>query len=406
MAKIINIGVLDVRDVTNELAQQITEIENVGVIIENEDSQVLLKNCKRVNVGATMKLPKDLKAKFITQNGEMKLDKDFLEGLLEPVILLVNGSLTIENDIDINLFDEKIYSMLVNGELICPKNLAGIIQSKGTVNGETLRYNNGYKYIEGNVKLTNRFLKGLKLNSKLAFEQLMAIEDMDIKLLEEKIANIQVLDKLILVDEIEDNISQYIDEYYSVDKTILPNTDKGVKYIDDDISLNDSSIKKYDNDVLYVDGDVEIFLDEDVEFSKYIDKLFCDTITCNEKTYEIIKGSIGEDVEVKIIKGKLLKNSGKMTLTGEIEEEVTIRNMGKLILDEKIDYDNFDMNVVSISNFGLILAPENKLSIVKNKLKENFGKVMSLEEKEINEKNKVDQKDEEILYANVGELKL
>ena len=406
MAKIVNIGVLDVREIADKLAEQITEIANVGAIIENEESQLLLKNCKRVNIGATIKIPNDVKVKFISQNGEMILDKDYLEGLLEPVILLVNGSLFIENDVDINFLNEKIYSIIVNGQLICPKNLIGIIQSKGTVNGEALRYNNGYKYIEGNVMLTNRFLKGLKPNSKLAFEKLIVIEDIDIKLLEDRIANIQVLEKLILADELEDNISQYIDEYFSVDKTVLPNASGGIKYIDDDTSLNASSIKKYSHNVLYVDGDVEISLDEDIVFSEYIDKIICDTVICNEETYEIIKTSIGDDVEVKIIRGKLLENSGKMTLTGEMEGEVTIRNMGKLILDEKLDYDNFNTNVVSISNYGLILAPESKLNIVKNKVAENFGKVMSLEEKEKNAWNKFDQADEEILYANVGELKL
>ena len=406
MAKIVNIGVLDVREIADKLAEQITEIANVGAIIENEESQLLLKNCKRVNIGATIKIPNDVKVKFISQNGEMILDKDYLEGLLEPVILLVNGSLFIENDVDINFLNEKIYSIIVNGQLICPKNLIGIIQSKGTVNGEALRYNNDYKYIEGNVMLTNRFLKGLKPNSKLAFEKLIVIEDIDIKLLEDRIANIQVLEKLILADELEDNISQYIDEYFSVDKTVLPNASGGIKYIDDDTSLNASSIKKYSHNVLYVDGDVEISLDEDIVFSEYIDKIICDTVICNEETYEIIKTSIGDDVEVKIIRGKLLENSGKMTLTGEMEGEVTIRNMGKLILDEKLDYDNFNTNVVSISNYGLILAPESKLNIVKNKVAENFGKVMSLEEKEKNAWNKFDQADEEILYANVGELKL
>lgn len=406
MARIENIGVLDVSDIVPELAQQITEIANVGVIIESEESQILLKNCKKINIGATMKLPKDVKVKFIIQNGEMKIDKDFLEGLLDHIIFLVNGSLFVENDVDVNLFDEKVYSMIVNGELVCTKKLAGVAQSKGTISGKFLKYNNDYKYIEGNVKLTNGFLKGLRPNSKLAFKQLELVEDVDIKLLEEKIANIQVLEKLILVDELEDNIAEYIDEYYAVSKILIPDGVKDIRYIDDDISLNDSSIKKYNHDVLYVDGDVDVFLDNDVMFSKYIDKLFCNTVICNEKTYEIIKDNISNDVEVKIIKGKLLKNSGNMTLTGEIEEEVTIRNMGKLILDEKLDYDKFDMNVVSMSNYGLILAPENKLSIVKNKLVENYGKLMSLEEKEINEKNKADQVDEEILYANVGELKL
>ena len=401
MSKIENVGVLDVRDIAEDLALDIAKIENIGMLIESDESQVLLKNCEKVNVGSTVKIPKEVK--IIAQNGEMKIDKDYLEGLLEAVVIMVNGSLTIENDVDIKLFDEKVYSVIMNGELVCSKKLAGIVQSKGLVNGKIIKYNNDYKFFNGNFKLTNGFLKSLKPNSKLAFEQLLIIEDVDIKLLEEKISNIQVLDKLIMVDGYEDEISPYIDEYYAVNKTLVPQGVKGVKYEDNDICIDDSSIKKYDHTVLYVDGEVEIYLNDDVAFDQYIEHLICDTVICDEKTYDIIKNSLDDDTEVEIIKGKLLKNKGKLILSGDFDEKVTIRNMGKLVIDENLDFEKFNENVVAIVNYGLIEAPEDKLNIVKNKVTDNYGKIRAPKEEKPEE---LPEDGEKVLYGNVGELKL
>lgn len=354
-----------------------------------------------MNIGSTVKVERNVDVKIIVQNGKMEIDRDYFEGLLSPVIILLNGSLTIDNDIDVKLFDEKVYSIIVNGELNCPKKLVGVIQSKGIVNGRFFKYNSDYGFFDNNVNLTNKFLRSLNSDSKLAFKQLFLIEKVDMNLFKERISNIQILDKLILIDGVEDEISKYIDKYYAVDKFIVPKEVKNLKYADDDISINNSSIKKYNHAFLYVDGNVEVFLKDSLTFSEYIEYLICDKIICNKETYEIIKDNVDEGVEVEIIEGKLLENSGKMILSDTLEE-VTIRNEGKLILDEKLNYEKFNENVIDIINYGLIEVPEDKISIVKNKVKKNYGKIRTKEEMEV----KDDETDEEILYANVGELKL
>ena len=401
MAKIMNIGALDVRNIDENLAQKVTEIANIGVLIESDTSQVLLKDASKMNIGSTVKVERNVDVKIIVQNGKMEIDRDYFEGLLSPVIILLNGSLTIDNDIDVKLFDEKVYSIIVNGELNCPKKLVGVIQSKGIVNGRFFKYNSDYGFFDNNVNLTNKFLRSLNSDSKLAFKQLFLIEKVDMNLFKERISNIQILDKLILIDGVEDEISKYIDKYYAVDKFIVPKEVKNLKYADDDISINNSSIKKYNHAFLYVDGNVEVFLKDSLTFSEYIEYLICDKIICNKETYEIIKDNVDEGVEVEIIEGKLLENSGKMILSDTLEE-VTIRNEGKLILDEKLNYEKFNENVIDIINYGLIEVPEDKISIVKNKVKKNYGKIRTKEEMEV----KDDETDEEILYANVGELKL
>lgn len=395
MSKIKNVGILDVRDIKEVLAKDITEIANVGMFIESDESQIFLKNCEKVNIGSTIRIPKDIKV--ITQNENVILDKDYLEGFLEPVVILINGSLIIKKDVDAKLINEKIYAIVVNGELVCTKKLAGVIQSKGTINGGMFRYNNDYEFIDGNINFTNRFLKGLKPNSKLAFKKLFIVEEVNKNLLEEKIADIQVLDKLIIASEYEKGISELICDYYEVDKVIVPMMAKTAKYIDDNIHIDESSIKKYDHSFIYVNGEVEISLNEDIAFDQYIQYLICDTVICNEKTYNMIKDSLSEDVNVEIINGRLLKNLGKIVLSGELEEDVTIKNMGKLIFEEDFNYDKLK----SIVNYGIIEVPEGKMDIVKIKLKQNYGKIKIAGEKQVEASN-----DEKTLYENVAELKL
>jgi len=402
MSSIRNIGFLDVRHISEELAQKITTIENIGIFIESEESQILLKDCKKMNIGASIKIPKNKDFKLVTQNGHMQIDSDFLTGIMTPIIIALNGSLFIDNNIDIKLLDEKLHYILVNGELICAKKHAGLIQSKGMVNGNIIKYSNDYKYYDEVVNLTNRFLKSMKPNSKLAFNTLIIVEDIDMKIFEEKISSIEVLNKLILFEKYEDSVSEYIDDYYQVDKVLIPSKIKNAKYIDDNIIIDDNSIKEYDHIALYIDGNVEINLKDDVAFSEHIEYLICDKVICNEKNYEIVKNSLASDVNVELIEGKILKNRGKMTLSEDFKETITIKNLGKLIIDKSINIDNFNEKVAAIINYGIIEAPEDILSIVKNKLKENYDGIGILREND----NKNVKDNEDVLYENMADLKL
>lgn len=399
MSQIRNIGVLDVREVQEDVAKKIKEIKNIGMLIESHQSQVLLKEVKKSNIGSTLKLPDNVN--LVMQNGELKIDKEYLDGIIGKVVFLVNGMMTFSNDIDIQTLNEKVHSVVVNGELICPKKLSGSIQSRGTINGLLTGYSSDYIFFNERINLTNRFIKSMRKGSKLSFNKLMVLEPIDFELLEEKISNIEIIGRLVVLDNFEEDISQYIDNYYSIRKTIIPNIGNEFIYIDKKTTLNNESIIKYSEAVLYVDGEVRIQIDEPFEFGKHIKLLICRKITCNEKTYQIIKDNIGDNVEIDIVEGKLLENTGNLVLSGTIEEKLTIRNMGKLVFDENLDYDSFVKNVHTITNYGLIVAPEDKIPIIEDKVKENKGKISSAKEKE----KQITEK-EDILYENIGELKL
>lgn len=400
MSKISNIGTLDVREIQEDLASNITEMTNIGILLESEESQALLKNCKRENIGVNIKVPLDVKV--VMQNGKVKLDRDYLEGFSNPIAIILNGKLTVGEDVDRSLIDEKIYSIIVNGKVICPNKLVGTIQSKGTINGKIVGYREGYMLIDDLVEITDQFLNSLESDSKLAVNRLMAIKDFDMELFKEKMSQIQVLSNIIVTEDNEKLLSKYIDDYYSLSKSLVP---VGAKYIDDDLYIDDHSIKRFKDSTLYVDGEVEIYLEEDIELDKYIKSLTCENVICNDLILdEVIKILEDKDIEVEVIRGKLIKNNGNMVLSGELDDfdkEITIRNLGKLVLEKNLDYGRFSEKVALITNYGLILAPEDKLNIVKNKVKENLGGIKSLQEKK-----EVVEEEENILYSNMGELKL
>jgi hypothetical protein len=403
MSRIKNINILDVRNIKEDLAKEISEICNIGFLIESDVSQLLLKDCKKMNVGVTVKAPQAIEV--INYSGEIEIDKEYLEGFSKPVIFIVSGSVTFKADVNSKLIEEKIYFMAVQGELICAKNLAGSIQAKCKVQGEILKYNTGHILFKDKFKLTNKFMESLPSKAKLSFNELIVLEPMDKKILEEKIANIQVLNRLVVNEEFENIISEYIEDYYSIDKVILPKSAGNITYIDDDTIINDSSIRKYKDSILFVEGEVEIALEEDIKLEDYIKTLYSEKVICKDKDYDSVKKVLGsDDIEVEIINGKVIRNIGKLSFSGnmdQIQEKISIRNVGKLIFEDNIEIDKFKEKILSIINHGIIIAPEHLMGAVNSKLKENYGKVKSL--KEINSDKK---ESERILYANLLELTL
>lgn len=398
MSKITNIGVLDTRDIKEELAKELTEITNIEVIIESPESQLLLKNCKKANVGSTIKTYKDMP--LISYSGELKIDEEYLQGLIIAVVLIVDGTVVFDDDINGDLIEEKIHTLVVNGEIICSKRLAGIIQLRTSIQGEMLIYNSGYTFFNDSTELINGFLACLEEHSKLAFNELLISEDIDMDLFRDKISKIQVLNKLIIREEHQSSFARYIQDYFSLNKSVIP---KDSIYISGDLYIDDSIINKYNNSILFVEGKVEISLNKASNIKDHIKALYCEKVTCSYKHYESVKNILLSG-DIQGVKGKLLKNTGYLTLSKDFEKdskEITIENMGKIVIEEDIDVEIFKEKVAEITNYGLILAPESVMNIVKSKLKENYGKVGSLEKraKENNDENNC-------LYANVRELKL
>ena len=125
MSKIENVNILDIRNVKEDLAKEICQICNIGFLIESDDSQLLLKDCKKINVGANLKAPKDMEV--VNYSGELEIIKEYMEG---KITIRNMGKLIFEEDIDASEFEEKVLSIINYGLIIAQKKLIGIINSK------------------------------------------------------------------------------------------------------------------------------------------------------------------------------------------------------------------------------------------------------------------------------------
>lgn len=404
MSKIMNIGSLDVREIREELAKNITSMVNIGVLIESDESQLLLKNVNKVNIGATIRIPSDKKINIISHNGELEVDQEFMEGLFDETIILVNGSLNLSSDIDPSLFNKAIYSLLVNGEVICAKKLLPLVKQKGTVNGKLISYKGDSRFFKGNTTIDERFLKGLKRASKLAVETLILTDEISIDQLEEKIESIQVLEKVITIEKYDDLLAPLVDDYLSVKVIILPDSKNGVVFYESSIKIDDNTIDRYKDNVLFVDGNVEFMVKKDISISDKINHIYCNKITTNDLNHSKLRKIVGEEVQIEILRGRVIRNNGKMIFSDNLNEEISIINMGKMSFDKNLDYEKFKLRVLEITNYGVLEGPRDKMDIIRSKVVTNYGKLKEYETADTT--NNEEKKDEDIIYQNIAELKL
>ena len=404
MSKIMNIGSLDVREINEELAKNITSMVNIGVLIESDESQLLLKNVNKVNIGATIRIPSDKKINIISHNGELEVDQEFMEGLFDETIILVNGSLNLSSDVDPSLFNKAIYSLLVNGEVICTKKLLPLVKQKGTVNGKLISYKGDSRFFKGNTTIDERFLKGLKRASKLAVETLILTDEISIDQLEEKIESIQVLEKVITIEKYDDLLAPLVDDYLSVKVIILPDSKNGVVFYESSIKIDDNTIDRYKDNVLFVDGNVEFMVKKDISISDKINHIYCNKITTNDLNHSKLRKIVGEEVQIEILRGRVFRNNGKMIFSDNLNEEISIINMGKMVFDKNLDYEKFKLRVLEITNYGVLEGPRDKMDIIRSKVVTNYGKLKEYENTDTT--NNEEKKDEDIIYQNIAELKL
>lgn len=399
MGVIRNIGLLDTRNITEEMANEITEIKNIGSIVENNKSREMLVKAKKQNIGLSIKISDE--AELIIRNGKLEIDNDFLKYLKNKIAIMINGVVIFKKDIDIDILDEKLEIVNINGKLISPKELSGIVNSRSQINGISIYYDSETTFIE-KLYLDNNFLEKIDKSLKFSVCELIAIEELNENLIENNLSNIEILENIIITENNEAKLKNKIQDYYSVEKELIPSYMDRVRLIDEDMSINDRNIKRYNGEYIYCREEVEIYLEEIEEVEKYIKFLFAKKLTTNNKTYEKIKDVLMGDIEIVLVEGRIVKNKGSMILSSKINEKMAIENMGSLTIKDDIEVESFIENIEFIENYGVIKVGEEIEEIVRNKIKNNFGSI-----KIIGEENKVEkEKEENIIYENLGSLTL
>ncbi|MQG58213.1 MAG: hypothetical protein FI707_06740 [SAR202 cluster bacterium] len=144
-----NVGLLDLRNATAESLAPIAGVNNVGFMVTSRETASLVAKMSTGNVGALAIAPAD--ATLI--NGPVTFSAGYLGNGDKPLSLIVNGRLVVEADVSAQDIEEGVQTLVINGDVICPKPLESAILLKiAWNNGQVLTYN------EGDILAPNRFV--------------------------------------------------------------------------------------------------------------------------------------------------------------------------------------------------------------------------------------------------------
>ena len=390
MNKLSNICILDARNVTEETLNNITEINNVNCLIVSDETDKLLGKIKKSNIVSTIRCNKD--CKIISRNGEVTIDKGLLEETDSQLILSVNGVCCVE-DMPKQLINDKIYKMVVNGELVCGEKLKSVIDLKLTLNGELVVLKEGYSYIRDTVKLNESFIKKQNLHSKLTVDRLIVTSKID-EHINKYITNIAVINDIVATEQNIDILKDIVDDFHKVDLLIIPDD----SIYKEDITLDPSNIKLYKNKSIVSKEKITIRDLTAKELKDNIKALHSDVVYCDDELFNTVNElSINDDMT--ILSNNHVSNTSKLVIDNkfleELEHQIHINNKGKLIFDN-VDPELVKSKIKSIKNFGLIIADSAVLASTKIS---NKGKLTT-------NSNDNKEKDDDYSYRNMVFLEL
>lgn len=188
--RIDNVGVLNLLNATEESVQAYEHFGNVGVVFFREGQRHLLNLLNIDNLGASVELPDG----YNYYNGELRIDRSYLASLGEETRLLVNGTVTIAEDVEVDQLDPGKLRLIVNGELHTPHRLTGAI-SNFTAGNRVIRSYEGRppRTENGSFTLNNAVLQGADHPLNLTVNGLLELDAaLDMELFHEKVEQITV----------------------------------------------------------------------------------------------------------------------------------------------------------------------------------------------------------------------
>jgi hypothetical protein len=157
--KIGNIGLLDIRNITDETIAEIEAIGSVGLMLFSPETAHFVARLDTGNVGAVVQASRSatvVNSRYVIASGQLRDSS--------PLELFVNGTLIVEPEVTAEEIEAGLRSVGVNGQVLVPRHLAGVFQSRVT-------YQNG--------KLTSYDPKDVLVTSSATFdaERLSALPD-------------------------------------------------------------------------------------------------------------------------------------------------------------------------------------------------------------------------------------
>lgn len=355
---VINCDVCDARKVDEESLAQYEQIciNADGLVVDARSKAVLNRLPVKCNVDFTVELEDGMEVNVESYNGNYEIGKGEAVDSKCKSVLCVNGNLTIKPDAKESL--EHYLQITVNGNASYPESLSGSLVNM-TVNGSRNVYPDDCILLKQRFVIDKYFPLRARNNGKYFARKAVILTDINVNaaLLSEKNVHFETEKLVVCEEQLEDAILLVNED---VELAVVP---AGYDYIGENVTLSEEVIAKYGRK-LYIDGNLTL----NKESTPYISgleqlhvegkvELLADQVAAFQK--------IGAEYkEMKITKGRILKNKAMMTLDGAMlnasSDGVELRNCAMVKIDAEVSSEQI-LHQLQLQNCAIVTCtPEQR----------------------------------------------
>ena len=372
-----NVGVLDIRDTSEDVFADQLSFGNIGVILFSKRTAPFLRHIRSGNIGVSQECTDD----FQVIQGKSTLTSDAMKDLKSPLNLLVMGKLVIQDEVSAEALAKGVGMVQVIGKILCPSDLLPVLQSKvQSLSGKIDTYPSGYRLVSKSLRLDRTQLLSYPPSSKLAvFGDVIFDANIPKQVLSERLASLYVRGDLSIPETLLETVQPLLHPQMSADIHVIPD---GFEPILDDVQVGQSELVIWQGAKLYFAGSVRFSSDvlasdiNRLEAFISIGEVFCKESLLSA----VVKKCDRFKTRFMLYKDHLLFNEGQTELTihsfPQSNEKLTVVNNGVINVSPEVSQEILRERLDAIRNSGVIFAAANQLGAIQEKAKDSGGPIL------------------------------
>jgi hypothetical protein len=376
--KIGNVNMLDMRNATEASVAGIKKIGNVNLLIYTREKADLVQRLNTGNINLSVEVPPE--ARLQQSMGQTVIGRDYFKNAGVPVCILAMGQVVVERDVPVEDIEKQLAKLIVMGQLICPEALAGAVESKTRVMGQTKLYPPLAQLKIGDLALDSSYLGSLDDGTDLAVVGSLRVPQvLPNDLLQRKLGKLFVSDSILVHEENAQAVRARLTKSQG-DVKVIP---AGFTLIDKPLNLDKSLIEFLSGRKLFCTERVVIAADVDTAtFDKYVDALTSEELVVCPVALKGALARKGNVFEMRVVfyEGELMLVDDKRHLSaarlGAVTGKATLVVTGELTIDPDVTPQMLGEKVLKVHNLGHIVCTTAQMVVVETHLGLHEGELV------------------------------
>jgi hypothetical protein len=358
-----NIGMLDMRTATEASIDRIAKIGNVGTILCSQETKQFITKLQIGNAGSVVVAPEN--ARLLS--GQETIGKDAFSDHENPATYVISGQVLFASDIPEDDIRNGLKELNASGQLVVPKHLAGLLQTKMVeMSGQILEYEGSPKILMGKQSITSGYLEGLEDGTELlVFGRVDFPDVIPNELIHKKLRRIQIMGRLRLREENHGAILGAMSGEHTARVTVIPS---GFTVVSNRTTVDMATLASLSARKLYFEDEVEIVSEVTSEaFAEAVEEMVpTGRIICPDH----LKDTLAERCDLLAhppvyTTGPVWRVDDEMSVAASrfdfIDEPVTVVVTGELYVDADVEAAKLHASIARVHNFGEIYCTKEQM---------------------------------------------